>query len=210
MRIALLLSALALAATAASFAPSAAAMQLPPPCQTMTTCCPLETQFAPCCTLLSCPPTIARCPDLDVDTSGVGPFRAPWADVETDSDCSANACINTSDCSDVACQAGEHFCCSLQGTLSFCTTLGSADVCLPPLTSAAAVQTTLPVPHVSVVQNADCTFTVYETLDSCPNGFWKDTIRLTEYPVHFELDECVPMCACMPLEAAPAAPEDSA
>jgi hypothetical protein len=213
MRTTIFLTGLAFAAASLAFLPAATAMQVPPPCSTTTACCGIEPDFAPCCSVLSCPPTVARCPDLDVDTSGVGPFRAPWADVETDSDCSANACVNSSDCSDAACQAGEHFCCSLQGTLSFCTTLGSADVCAPPPAGAAAAQTALPVPHVSVVQNDDCSFTVSETVDSCPNGFVESTIRYTVYavyPVHFELDQCVPQCACIPLAVHLAAPEDLA
>jgi hypothetical protein len=212
MRTTIFLTGLAVAAASLALVPAATAMQAPPPCYA-TTCCGIEPDFAPCCSPLSCPPPIARCPDLDADTSGAGPFRAPWVDVETDSDCSANACVNTSDCSDLACQAGEHFCCSLQGTLSFCTTLGATDLCLPPQASAAAAQTTLPVPHVSVVQNEDCSFTVSETVDSCPSGFVEATVSYTVYavyPAHLVLDQCVPQCACIPLEAPAAAPEGSA
>lgn len=207
MRAPLLLAALAFAAGTLAFLPAASAAQLPPPCYTMTTCCPMDPSFAPCCSVLECPPPVARCPDLDVDTSAAGPFRAPWVSAETDPDCSANACVNTSDCSDAACQAGDHFCCSLQGTLSFCTSLQGSDACVPPLASAAAMQATLPIPRLSVVQNADCTFTVYGTIDSCPNGFLKDTVHLTVGAVHFAIDECVPQCACIPLEAGLVLPE---
>lgn len=192
MRAILLLSALALAASAAAFAPSAAAMQMPPPCQTVTTCCPLETQFAPCCTLLSCLPSIVRCPETSVDSTDYVEFLGPGATVATHYNCTAQACVQST-------------CCGLAGLQSVCSTL-----CAPPVESAAAMATALPVPQVSVVQNPDCTYTVTETIASCPNGFWKSTIYYTVQPIHFVLDDCVPMCACMPLEAAPAAPEGSA
>jgi hypothetical protein len=194
MRTPILLAAFALASAALAFAPPAAAMQLPPPCQTLTTCCPVSADFAPCCTVLSCPPPIARCPETSFDSSDYIQWLGPWVTVATHYDCSATVCLETT-------------CCTLDGTQSACSTLG---VCLPPLAGAASAQTSLGVPRVNVVQNEDCTLTVTETMDSCPNGMVKSTIHYTAYPVHFELDQCEPVCACIPLAAAPAAPEESA
>jgi hypothetical protein len=140
---------------------------------------------------------VARCPDLDVDTSSTGPYLvAPRVNVETDSDCSANACVNTSDCSDAACSVGAHTCCSIDGTMSYCTTLQSGAPCTVPLSSAAAA---LPLPHVGYTLNGDCSVTVTETYD-CPNGFLDARVHYDAGPADAWADYCVPMCACMPIE----------
>ena len=195
-----LLAALGLLATALAVLPSSQAMQLPPPCQTasMTTCCPMEPSFAPCCTLLSCPPPIARCPDADVETTDYLLLAGPYADVETDSDCSANGCLNTNDCSDSNCRSGDDTCCSLSGTMSYCSNVQPCDGAALAASSAAMA---LPIPHVSYVLHPDCTVTVYETYD-CPNGFWDTQSHLRQGPVDAYVDSCTIQCACMPIEIA--------
>jgi hypothetical protein len=191
-----LLTALLLATTALVILPSAEAMQTPPPCMSVGGCCGIEPGFAPCCSPISCPPPVAPCPDYDVDTSPLTPYRAPFAGVETDPDCSANACIDSQDCSDAACAAGDHACCSIDGTGSFCTDAQPTDLCSPVLAPTAMA---LPLPHVSYAIHPDCTVTVYETYD-CPDGFWDSTVHYDAGPADVWADSCGPMCACMPLE----------
>jgi hypothetical protein len=104
----------------------AQAMQLPPPCQTMTsTCCGIEPAFAPCCTLLSCPPE-PNCPEQDIEpvTSAIQLPVGTVVAVETDSDCSATTCVDQEGgnvCDEQACAESDATCCTVDGRATGCT-----------------------------------------------------------------------------------------
>lgn len=185
-----LLAALALLGTALALVPATQAMEYPPQCQTIGGgCCGIEPAFAPCCTVLSCPPPVARCPESRVATSDFLAYLGPHASVATHYDCSADACNDLT-----------ASCCSVErgATTSAC---GSLAVCeSPPVPILMSTRMmAIPVPTVSYTINPDCSVTVTESYD-CPNGFWDATIYYTAGPVHLVADNCQPMCACMPQE----------
>lgn len=93
-----------LALGALSVLPASSAMELPPPCQTadMSTCCPMDPAFAPCCSVLTCPPPYA-CQEQQVDETDVlaivlgplGPlgmvYTGPHLGARLNGDCTADA-----------------------------------------------------------------------------------------------------------------------
>ncbi|MEA3166304.1 MAG: hypothetical protein QOJ26_1176 [Thermoplasmata archaeon] len=185
--------------TALAAIPSSQATAVPPPCQTIqSSCC-----FAPCCTVLTCPPPILRCPTAGTDTLyslitlGVVPaYGLPSASANTNSNCSADACVSTNDpCNQQSCDNGTASCCDIDRASYDCTCQTSK----PTAPQVIETNMALPTPHPFYQVNRDCTVTTGETYD-CPSGFWDSTIYYTAGPVHVVADSCTIMCACMPLE----------
>jgi hypothetical protein len=201
-----LLVAAAIALTALAVVPPGQAMELPPPCQTasMSTCCPMDPSFAPCCTLLTCPPVL-HCPTSGTDTvwslislGSVPAQDLPVVEANTNSDCSADACASSNDgCSATDCQDGGATCCEVDARSHDCTC--QTEKPTTPTVPIATSMMALPTPHPFYQVNRDCTVTAGETYD-CPNGFWDSTIYYTAGPVHIVADSCTVMCACMPIE----------
>lgn len=198
MRAVSLFAALVLVGTAIALVPSGEAMQAPPPCQAMTTCCGIEPSFAPCCSPVSCPPPVYRCPDLDVDTTQYVLLAGPSAGAETDYDCSANACLNDADCSDASCAAGDQFCCSLDGAMSYCTQV--AFTCQMPVGPAVSARMALPV-RLSYTVNDDCSVTVREDM-TCPAGYQVRALHYDAKVADVTVEYCAPIiyCTCPPME----------
>ncbi|MEA3166306.1 MAG: hypothetical protein QOJ26_1178 [Thermoplasmata archaeon] len=202
MRFASLVSMCLLAVAVLFLMPPAQASQ-PGPCPMSvgSGCCGSATTMY-CCSIVACPPPVARCPTTDVhenDVLGIlgtyWVYNGPHFGVGTDSDCSADACVSTHEsCNEDACSNGTATCCDLDGGRYDCTCQTSS-----PTEGYQSTAVALPLPHVAATPNNDCTATVTETYD-CPNGFWDTTSYLTVGPVHLVADGCAPMCACMPLE----------
>jgi hypothetical protein len=192
MKTTTVLSALFLLATALAVVPSTQAMQTPPPCYTMTTsCCGIDPSFAPCCSVVTCPPQ-PHCAPKGVHTSDFLAYLGPHAGVDLNSDCSVTAC-----------QGVTNSCCTVDGAQSNCGAIDLIDApCNPPValtTNLAAMA--LPTPHVRYVLNDDCSVTVYETYD-CPAGFWDTSANYDAGQVEVHADTCTIQCACMPMEIA--------
>jgi hypothetical protein len=113
-----LTAALLLASAALLAAPNATAYQPPPQCMSIDQCCGIEPGFAPCCSVLECPPPLLRCPLVDFDTSDHVQFLGPWVSVQVGSDCSAQACLQTT-------------CCSLDGRWSHCSAVALSNGLCP-------------------------------------------------------------------------------
>ena len=120
MRTAILLTALAVAASVLSVAPAATALESPPQCQTIGSgCCGIEPAFAPCCSIVECPPPVA-CPETRFDSTDYLQFAGPWVTAATHYGCSAEACLQPTTC------------CYLDGRASRCTSLSVATSAIEP------------------------------------------------------------------------------
>jgi hypothetical protein len=181
------LAALSVLAAALAFLPSAQAAIQPCPTYAGGGCC---TTFAPCCSILTCGPPIARCPEASVDTTDFVQWMGPSASVATHSNCTAGFCVDG---------AASMCCGGIGGVYAMCN---KVDLCVPPVTASAMA---LPLPHVGAVQNPDCSVTVTETYD-CPAGFIDGNVYYTAGPVHVAAGYCFVMCACMPMSSARADP----
>lgn len=192
---AILLTALSLVLTGIAIMPTAEAMQAPPPCQTVAPgCCyysaGADGGFAPCCSPITCPPPVYRCPEKHIATSDFLAYAGPHASVATHNDCSIDVC-----------QGATNTCCTIDGVHSACGTV----TCGTPIASASSVAIIeLPIPRVGATVNPDCTLTVTETWN-CPNGFQETTTHYDGKAVEVYADGCAPMCACMPMNTAAAA-----
>jgi hypothetical protein len=156
---------------------------------------------------------ILRCPSETVGTDTVnalvttGGLIVVTADAETtmDSNCATHTCVaSNSDCNATTCQDSLATCCDTALVAAHSCTCQESPISPPvavhlPPTASGATTVALPLPHVSAHANRDCTVTVTETYD-CPAGFWDTTSYLTLGPIHFVIDGCAPMCACMPIE----------
>ena len=205
----LLVAALFLTAPLA-FLPSADALETPPPCQTMTTCCGIEPAFAPCCSPVSCPPPVARCPTLRVHTSDFLAYMGPHASIDVYSDCSASVCLD---------QTGT--CCVLDGALSRCSAIAaSAELAEidPPVHVEPVVCVTDPCPPIvwcdeqaidgaylfGVYVDRDCSITVgiIDGHRACGfNGLQHHQVRATQGPLTLVVNYCTPYleCTCDPI-----------
>jgi hypothetical protein len=207
MKTTTLLSALALLATALAIVPSSQAMTMPPPCESVTgTCCGIQPADMYCCSVLSCPPPVARCPTerVGIDevlalTGTYWVYSGPHVEVMTNSACTATVCESATSCWAPACSDGTATCCSAGPVMSATPCDCAPSPLPPPVATSAAIA--LPLPHATASLESDCSVTVGDTW-ACPNGFDQGTINYDAGPVQVHGDECVPQCRCMPIEGA--------
>lgn len=113
-----LLAALLLASASLAALPSASALQSPPQCMSIDSCCGIEPAFAPCCFVLECPPPVARCPPQHFASTDYILMAIPQVTVDVYSDCSVQVCVQPT-------------CCVVDGRDSRCSAISAS-------TSAAA------------------------------------------------------------------------